>query len=42
MIEKVYKPEKSYSVYEYKFKGLTDKFKVEELFRVDEYPKKNL
>jgi hypothetical protein len=29
-IEKVYKPEKSYSVYENKFKGLTDTFKEKE------------
>jgi len=33
-IEKVYKPKKSYSVYEYKVKGLTDKFKEEELLKI--------
>jgi hypothetical protein len=33
-IEKVFKPLKAYSVYEYKLKGLKDKFKEEELLKV--------
>ena len=37
-IEKVYKPLKVYSVYEYKLKGLKDKFKEEELLKVDGIP----
>jgi len=34
-IEKVYKPQKSYSVYEYKLKQFPDRFKEEELLEVD-------
>ena len=34
-IETVYKPLKVYSVYEYKFKGLKDTFKEEELLKID-------
>jgi len=33
-IERVYKPKKSYSVYEYKVEGLKDRFKEEELLKV--------
>jgi len=33
-IERVYKPKKSYSVYEYKVDGLKDRFKEEELLKV--------
>ena len=41
-VEKVYKPKKSYSVYEYKLKGLKDKFKEEELLRVDGNPQNKI
>ena len=41
-IEKVYKPKKSYSVYEYKLKGLKDKFKEEELLKVDGNPQNKI
>jgi len=34
-IERVYKPKKMYSVYEYKVKGLTDRFKEEELLKIE-------
>ena len=34
-IEKVMKPIKSYSVYEYKFKDLKDRFKEEELIKIE-------
>jgi hypothetical protein len=34
-IEKVYKPLKVYSVYEYTLKGLKDKFEEEELLKID-------
>ena len=37
-IEKVFKPLKSYSVYKYKLKDLNDKFKEEELLKVDGNP----
>ena len=40
-IEKVYKPQKSYSVYEYKLKQFPDRFKEEELLKVDGNPQKN-
>jgi len=33
-IERVYKPKKSYSVYEYKLEGLPDRFKEEELLKI--------
>jgi uncharacterized protein YoxC len=33
-IERVYKPKKTYSVYEYKVEGLKDRFKEEELLKV--------
>ena len=33
---------KSYSVYEYKLKGLNDKFKEEELLKVDENPQNKI
>jgi len=33
-IERVYKPKKSYTVYEYKVDGLKDRFKEEELLKV--------
>jgi len=33
-IERVYKPKKSYTVYEYKLEGLPDRFKEEELLKV--------
>ena len=33
-IERVYKPKKSYTVYEYKVEGLKDRFKEEELLKV--------
>jgi len=39
-IEKVCKPLKSYSVYEYKLNDLNDKFKEEELLKVDGNPTK--
>ena len=41
-IEKVYKPLKVYSVYECKLKGLKDKFKEEELLKVDGIPQKKI
>jgi hypothetical protein len=41
-IEKVFKPLKSYSVYEYKFKDLNDKFKEEELLKVDGNPQSKI
>jgi len=41
-IEKVYKPQKSYSVYEYKLKQFPDKFKEEELLKVDGNPQNNI
>ena len=41
-IEKVYKPQKSYSVYEYKLKQFPDRFKEEELLKVDGNPQKNI
>ena len=41
-IEKVYKPLKVYSVYEYKLKGLKDKFKEEELLKVDGIPQNKI
>jgi len=41
-IEKVFKPLKSYSVYEYKLKGLNDKFKEEELLKVDGNPQNKI
>jgi polyhydroxyalkanoate synthesis regulator phasin len=37
-IEKVFKPQKSYSVYEYKLREFKDRFKEEELLRVYENP----
>ena len=33
-IERVYKPKKSYTVYEYKVEGLKDRFKEEELLKI--------
>ena len=42
MVEKVYKPKKSFSVYEYKLKGSKDKFKEEELFKVDGIPQNKI
>jgi len=33
-IERVYKPEKAYSVYEYKLDAFPDRFKEEELFKI--------
>ena len=33
-IERVYKPKKSYTVYEYKLEGLPDRFKEEELQKI--------
>jgi len=33
-IERVYKPKKSYTVYEYKLEGLPDRFKEEELLKI--------
>jgi hypothetical protein len=41
-IEKVFKPLKSYSVYEYKLKDLNDKFKEEELLKVDGNPQNKI
>ena len=41
-IEKVFKPIKSYSVYEYKLKDLNDKFKEEELLKVDGNPQNKI
>jgi hypothetical protein len=41
-VEKVYMPKKSYSVYEYKLKGLKDKFKEEELLKVDGIPQNKI
>ena len=41
-IEKVYKPQKRYSVYEYKLKQFPDKFKEEELLKVDGNPQNNI
>ena len=45
-IEKFYKPLKVYSVYEYKLKGLKDKFREEELLKdvpkmIYQFEKKN-
>jgi hypothetical protein len=42
VVEKIYKPQKSYSVYEYKLKGLKDKFKEEELLKVDGIPQNKI
>jgi len=41
-VERVFKPLKSYSVYEYKLKGLDDKFKEEELLKVDGLPQNKI
>ena len=41
-IEKVYKPRKSYGVYEYKLKEFKDRFKEEELLRVYENPQNKI
>jgi hypothetical protein len=41
-IEKVFKPQKSYGVYEYKLKGFKDRFKEEELLRVYENPQNKI
>jgi hypothetical protein len=41
-IEKVYKPLKVNSVYEYKLKALKDKFKEEELLKVDGIPQNKI
>ena len=41
-IEKVFKPQKSYGVYEYKLKGFKDKFKEEELLRINENPQNKI
>ena len=41
-IEKVYKPLKVNSVYEYKLKALKDKFKEEELLKADGIPKNKI
>ena len=41
-IEKVFKPLKAYSVYEYKLKGLKDKFKEEELLKIQGEPQNKI
>ena len=41
-IEKVYKPQKSYGVYEYKLKQFPDRFKEEELLKVDGKPQNQI
>ena len=41
-IEKVFKPQKSYSVYEYKLREFKDRFKEEELLRVYENPQNKI
>jgi hypothetical protein len=41
-IEKVFKPQKSYSVYEYKLKQFPDRFKEEELLKVDGNPQNTI
>ena len=41
-IEKVYKPQKSYSVYEYTLKQFPDRFKEEELLKVDGNPQNQI
>ena len=41
-LKKITKPLKVYSVYEYKLKGLKDKFKEEELLKVDGIPQNKI
>jgi transposase InsO family protein len=41
-VEKVFKPQKSYSVYEYKLREFKDRFKEEELLRVYENPQNKI
>jgi hypothetical protein len=41
-IEKVFKPQKIYSVYEYKLREFKDRFKEEELLRFYENPQKKI
>jgi len=41
-IEKVYKPQKSYGVYEYKLKQFPDRFKEEKLLQVDGKPQNQI
>jgi len=41
-IEKVFKPQKSYSVYEYKLKQFPERFKEEELLKVDGNPQNTI
>jgi len=42
IVDKVYKPQKSYGVYEYKVKGLSDKMKEEELLKIDDNPQNKI
>ena len=41
-LQKLFKPQKSYSVYEYKLRQFPDRFKEEELLKVDGNPQNQI